>query len=72
MNTREKVDIVDEFTKLDPEYREMLMECRLLEKKVMRILETLPGAEHDLVWDFIMLCESMSERKLWLACDWLK
>ncbi len=55
----------------DPEYQNMLAECRVLEKQVLKILEGIPSEDNELIWDFIMLCETMSLRKLQLACGWL-
>ncbi len=33
--------------------------------------EGIPSEDNELIWDFIMLCETMSLRKLQLACGWL-
>ncbi len=66
--TEDKLAFVDALAKLDSEYQTMLEQCRTLEKQVFAAQETLPSQANDLVWDFIMLCESMSQRKLWLAC----
>ncbi len=62
---------VDNLARVDPAYQEMLMECRVLEKQVLAYLETVPTEINDLMWDFIMLCEAMSQRKLRLACEHL-
>ncbi len=68
MDIKAKLECVDAMAKVDPEYQKMLMECRALEKQVLTFLETVPTEANDLMWDFIMLCENMSSRKLWLAC----
>ncbi len=71
MDRKAKLECVDAMAKVDPEYQKMLTECRAVEKQVLQFLETVSTEENDLMWDFIMLCEAMSSRKLWLACNWL-
>ncbi len=69
MNWQEKLEFVDSLTKLDPEYQQMLQTCRILENRFLAVLKTLPPEDHDLVWDYVMLCEDRSQRKLRLAID---
>ena len=53
----------------DPQYRAMLEENRILEKKYFAVLETLPEEQQDIINDFVMLCEDMSWRMLEIACE---
>lgn len=62
---------IDLLAENDPLYQEMLLRCRLLEKQFDAIVQTLTTSQQNTVWDFVMLCEAMSERKLELACTYL-
>ena len=65
---REKLDHIDALTELDPVYARMLRRGCVLEKEFDAMISALPMAQRNLAWDFVMLCEEMSSRKLELAC----
>ncbi len=69
MTLEEELDFVDTLTKLDPAYRQMLQMCRILEKQFLTVLKNLSAEDNDLVWDYVMLCDDMSQRKLKLTIE---
>ena len=71
MNKRlkKKMEKVDLLTKQDIKYNIMLRRCAALERKFDDITSQLSMKERDVVWDFVMLCEQMSDRKLRIACE---
>ncbi len=70
MDLIEMLDQVDALAQRDFKYQNMLQTCRALEKRARTVLETIPIEDNDILWDFIMHCESMSQYKLKLACGY--
>ena len=68
-NLKKKLDRVEELTKKDIKYKRMLTKCVALERRFDDIISQLSMKERDVVWDFVMLCEDMSTRKLEIACE---
>lgn len=68
---RKKLAFVDALSGIDKEYNEMMRQCAALEKRFDAMVAELPQEQQELAWDFIMLCENMSYRKLQLACTYL-
>lgn len=64
----DKLARVEELTKKDLQYHRMMQEYKALEKEFDKTVGQLPDHVRDIVWDYVMLCEDMSERKLQLAC----
>lgn len=69
---RRRMNTIDLIAKGDAEYHRMLKEVRQLEKQYDMILQTLSADQQDIVCDYLSLCEEMSERKLELACTFMR
>ena len=52
----------------DPQYRQMLLDMRVIENRYNTVLATLSAEDQDTICDFVSLCEEMSWRMLELAC----
>ena len=65
---KQRYDMIDDISKQDSNYQAMLIKMRQLEKGVDDVVSALTMEQQDLVWDFVMLCEEMSNYKLQLAC----
>lgn len=65
-------DIIDLMAKTDHVYTEMLQRCVELEAKYESVLNTISTEQMDIVSDFLMHCEAMSERLLELACTYMR
>lgn len=63
-----KLERIDMLANRDEKYIRMLRRGRILEKRFDAMIEALPMEQRNLAWDFVMLCEEMSDRKLKLAC----
>ncbi len=68
-SVKSKKQYICELCKQDIRYRNMRLACGILEAKADAVLKRLPKADRDAVWDFIMLCEDMSNRELEIACE---
>lgn len=66
--TEEKMKRIDELAKEDEVYRYMLDECATLEEEFDMIVSKLSLKRRGQIWDFVMHCEDMSQRKLQIAC----
>lgn len=53
----------------DDAYYGMLLRLRDAEKEFDAVIRELPPEEQDAVCAFVSLCESMSRRKLEIACE---
>ena len=53
----------------DPQYQEMLVQIRMIEKKYDAVLRTLPTDKQNIICDYVSLCEEMSWRMLEFACE---
>ena len=54
---------------LDPEYAEMLLSYRELEKKLGNLTRDMSEADQDIIWGFISLSDSMNWRMLEVLCE---
>ena len=64
----DKLARIEELAKIDLQYRQMMQDYKALEKRFDRMVGQLPEDVRGTVWDYVMLCEDMSARKLQLAC----
>lgn len=71
-NIRKQLDIVEKAASDDPQYRQMLMDMRAIERKYNAVLSTFSAEEQNAVCDFVSQCEEMSWRMLELACGLIK
>lgn len=68
-NNGQRVWKIWEAGQSDPQYRAMLMEIRILEKKYDAVLQALTEKQQDIICDYVSLCEEMSWRMLEIACE---
>jgi hypothetical protein len=61
-------DILYYMAKTDAKYTDMLIQCAELEAKYEAVLQMLSTEQMDIICDFLMHCEAMSDRMLELAC----
>ena len=64
-------DIIHLMAGCDEQYKNMLEKCAELEKEYNRVLEEVPTEQMDILCDFLMHCEAMSDRLLELACTYM-
>ena len=69
--TKKKLDVIDDIARSDAKYSRMLRKCRKVEKQFDEVVRKLSYEEQDVVWDFVMLCETMSRHVLELACTYM-
>ena len=55
----------------DERYRLMLCENAVLERKYNAVLSAVTTEQMDILCDFLMHCEAMSDRMLELACTYM-
>ena len=55
----------------DEKYKEMLKACVELEAVYNRVLGEVATEQMDILCDFLMHCEAMSDRMLELACTYM-
>ena len=67
MTWEQRRDIIDELSTKDAHYQDMMFRVCDLEKRFDYMISKLSMEKRDLAWDFVMLCEAMSEYKLQLA-----
>lgn len=67
MTWEQRRDIIDELSTKDAHYQDMMFRVCDLEKRFDYMISKLSIEKRDLAWDFVMLCEAMSEYKLQLA-----
>ena len=65
-------DILHYMAKTDPTYTDMLKQCTELEAKYEAVLQTISTEQMDIISDFLMHCEVMSDRMLELACTHMR
>lgn len=68
----DKLAKIEELTEKDLQYRRMMQDYKALEKKFDKMVGQLPDDVRGVVWDYVMLCEDISVRKLQLACTMIK
>ena len=54
------------------QYRVMLQENAILERKFNAVLSDLTTEQMDIICDFLTHCEAMSDRLLELACTYMR
>ena len=67
-----KEAIVDALADTDCIYQEQMRALKLQEKELNLLIRRIPDDQRALIWEYIMLCEDMSIRKLQLACKYMK
>ena len=67
-----KMEILDAIADMDPVYQQQMRQLAEKEKKFDKMVATLPDDQRALAWDFVMLCEDMSQRKQYLACKYME
>ena len=65
-------DILYHMAKTDAQYTKMLYRCAELEAKYESVLQILSTEQKDIICDYLMLCEAMSDRMLELACTYMR
>lgn len=63
---------IERIASVDPQYRQMLLDMRAIERKYNTVLSKLSTEEQNAVCDFVSQCEEMSWRMLELACGLIK
>lgn len=67
-----KEAIVEALANTDPVYQHMMNEASKLEKRFDKMVAKLSDDQRDIAWDFVMKCEDISQRKLYLACRYME
>lgn len=67
----DKEAIIEALVSIDPVYRHMMNEASDLEKRFDKMVAELSNDQRNLVWDFVMKCEYISQRKMYLACQYM-
>ena len=65
---RAKMEEIEQMAAEDPQYRQMLLDMRAIEKRYNAVLATLARDDQNAICDFVSQCEEMSWRMLELAC----
>ena len=65
---RVKMEEIEQMAAEDPQYRQMLLDMRAIEKRYNEVLATLARDDQNAICDFVSQCEEMSWRMLELAC----
>ena len=69
---KQRMLAIDILAKENSEYRKMLRENAELERKFNAVLSELSTEQMDIICDFLMHCETMSDRLLELACTYMR
>lgn len=64
---KERVQLLKESARLDPEYARLHKEALVLEEQFELALLDLPDEVQDVIWRYLFHCEDQSERLLELA-----
>ena len=70
--TEFKYEVIDALADKDPVYQDQLCQMAALEKQFDKVVGNLPDQDRGLIWDYVMLCEDMSQRKQQLACKYME
>jgi len=65
-------EIIHLMAKTDGKYAEMLQQCVKLEEKYNCVLSEITTEKMDVICDFLMHCEAMSDRVLEIACTYMR
>lgn len=68
MDEKEKMQKVEALADQDELYQYMMEKLRIYQEELDSACAEMPSETRNLIWDFIMLSEDMSTRKLRLAC----
>lgn len=64
-------DIIHLLASNDEKYKSMLKKCTEMEALYNRVLGEVSTEQMDILCDFLMHCEAMSDRMLELACTYM-
>ena len=67
----QRMRMVELLAEKDPRYQIMLCENAALERKYNAVLSAVTTEQMDILCDFLMHCEAMSDRMLELACTYM-
>lgn len=67
----DKEAVVDALVNMDPVYQHMQFRQSELEKKFDKMVAQLSDEQKALAWEFVMACEDMNRRTLYLACKYM-
>ena len=67
--TQANMENVERMAAIDPQYQQMLLDMRAIEKRYNAVLATLSARDQNAICDFVSQCEEMSWRMLELACS---
>lgn len=71
-SVRDKEELLQAIARLDPIYQIKMRKGSALERKFDRITGKLDDKDRDLVWDFVMQNEDISQYVLYLACQYME
>lgn len=71
-STKVKMEILDAIADMDPVYQQQLRQLAEKEKQFDQLIAALPDDQRAVAWEFVMLCEDMSQRKQRLACRYME
>jgi len=63
--------VIDALADRDIIYQNQMRQLILLEKRFDKLVGSLPDQDKALIWDYVMLCEDMSQRKQQLASKYM-
>ena len=66
-----KSTLIDSLADRDSIYQHQMRQLAALEKRFDKVVGNLSDQDRALVWDYVMLCEDMSQRKIQLACKYM-
>lgn len=67
----DKETVVEALANMDPVYQHMQFRQSELEKKFDKMVAQLSDEQNALAWDFVMACEDMNRRMLYLVCKYM-
>ena len=66
-----RLEMIELLAGKDEQYQSMLRENAFLERKYNDVLSAVTTEQMDILCDFLMHCEAMSDRLLELACTYM-
>jgi len=69
---KQRMRIIELLASENYQYREMLRENAALERKFNAVLSEITTEQMDIICDFLMHCEAMSDRLLEIACTYMR
>ena len=67
----DKEAVIEALAAMDPVYQNMLRKQSEMEQRFDKMVKQLPDEHRELAWDFVMICEDMSQRMLYLSCAYM-